>query len=177
MQAFLRHALVAARRDVVLAGVRNTPLDVGIDQQVLLFGSLDAFGFVGFDGQNALVERHHILERRRGLEVQAGFTDGLAHFTQREHEGVVALAHDEDAGRKGGQHDEQADQDRHETLHDQDSSGLARRTVAGQRVAIAAAGRLGHRRGAATQRRLDGLARQAGRPGAAGAGLAGVLCG
>ncbi|MNQ96220.1 hypothetical protein D3C85_1118150 [compost metagenome] len=162
LQPFLRRALIAAERHVEQARVRDAPLDVGVDQQVLLFGSLDAFGFVGFDGQNALVERHDILERRRGLEIQARFADDLAYFTEREHQGVIALSDDEDAGGKDGKHNEQADQDRHKTVHDQDSSGLARRTVAGQRVAIAAAGRLRRRRGVATQRRLDGRADQSG---------------
>src|SRR3546814_2428108 len=66
-----------------------------------------------FDGEDALVDGDDVLERRRRLEVQAGFADDLAHFAQREHQGVVALAHDEYAGRQGGQHQQEARSEEH----------------------------------------------------------------
>src|SRR3546814_1817007 len=106
-----------------------------------------------FDGEDALVDGDDVLERRRRLEVQAGFADDLAHFAQREHQGVVALAHDEYAGRQGGQHQQEADQDGHETLHVLGSSGLTRQAVARQRVA-AAAGVAGRACAGAARRRL-----------------------
>src|SRR3546814_11753911 len=105
----LFHDTTLVRSYIKQARIGNAPLDERIDQQIFLFGRLDAFRIAGFNGLKALIKTYYVLERRRELEIQAWFGDGVAHLAQSKDQRCVAFAYNEDAGRKNRQDNNQAD--------------------------------------------------------------------
>ena len=88
-----------------LARIGDAPLDQPVDDQALLLGREDRPGLRAVQGLDAAVEEHHVLERRRQLELQPGLLDDFLDLAQRVDHGDLALVDDEQ--RRGQQHQRQ----------------------------------------------------------------------
>jgi hypothetical protein len=81
-----------------LARLGDAPLDQPVDDQALLLGREDGAGLGAVQRLDALVQEHHVLERRRQLELEAGLGDDFLDLTQRVDHGHLALVDDEQRG-------------------------------------------------------------------------------
>src|SRR5699024_8750978 len=70
LQAFDGSTIVGPKRDIEKPGISNAPFDERVDQQVFLFGCLDAVGIPGFNGLQTLVEAGNRFKGWRELEIQ-----------------------------------------------------------------------------------------------------------
>ena len=81
---------VALNRNVEELRIDDTPLDEGIDQNVLFLRGDETLGFVVVHGQDATIKIAHVLNHRP-LEIQTGLGNHFLDFTQLKDDGELAL--------------------------------------------------------------------------------------
>ena len=99
IQASPGPCLITTDRDVIELGIDDAPLDVGVDEHVLLLGRDEAFRLSVVQRDDALLEIAHVLHQRH-LEIKAGLGQHPLHFAQLEDERVLALIDGKDGHRQ-----------------------------------------------------------------------------
>ena len=109
--------LVTAEADEVQARIDDAPFDECINENVFLLSGDETVRLRGIQREDALVEKDHVLEGRRQLEVQTGAGDNFLDFTEGKHHGVLTLIDDEKHRRSQAQRNKEAKKNGGESVH------------------------------------------------------------
>ena len=96
---------IATETDEIKFRLNDAPLHKRIDQNIHFLGCDETVCFGRFQRQNLLVQKQHILERRRQFHMQPRFIDHLLDFAQCKHDRILSLINDKQGRRHNHQYD------------------------------------------------------------------------
>jgi hypothetical protein len=100
-----------------LARLGDAPLGEPVDHQALLLGGEDGARLGAVQSLDALVEEHHVLERRRQLGLEARLGDHFLDLAERVDHADRFLVDDEQRGAQDHQQDQHAGDEQSDAIH------------------------------------------------------------